>query len=98
MVISVYVPQDLGEKCMLWNYLLQVINRWDDHVLVIGDFNEVKSEAERFGLTLNASGLLAFNDFIAAFFHLDVPFGGYNYTWSLSSGEKMSKLDRFLVP
>ncbi|GJY99671.1 RNA-directed DNA polymerase, eukaryota [Tanacetum coccineum] len=66
LIISVYAPQELAEKKMLWNYLNLVINRWKGDVIVIGDFNEVHSEDKRYGSIFNALGAAAFNSFISA--------------------------------
>ncbi|GJX85760.1 RNA-directed DNA polymerase, eukaryota [Tanacetum coccineum] len=63
---GVYAPQELVEKKMLWNYLNLVINRWKGDVIVMGDFNEVRSEDERYGSIFNARGAAAFNSFISA--------------------------------
>nr|GEU58001.1 RNA-directed DNA polymerase, eukaryota, nucleotide-binding alpha-beta plait domain protein [Tanacetum cinerariifolium] len=41
LIISVYAPQDLGEKKMLWQYLNHMIDRWKYDVIVMGGFNEV---------------------------------------------------------
>ncbi|GJY66487.1 RNA-directed DNA polymerase, eukaryota, reverse transcriptase zinc-binding domain protein [Tanacetum coccineum] len=78
LVISVYAPQDITVKRSLWGYLCSMIDRWDGECVVLGNFNEVRSEQERFGL-------------------IDLPLGGYSYTWSHKSASKMSKLDRFLI-
>nr|GEW22974.1 RNA-directed DNA polymerase, eukaryota [Tanacetum cinerariifolium] len=40
LVISVYAPQELRGKKMLWDYLVMVICNWDGEVVVMGDFNE----------------------------------------------------------
>ncbi|GJW75401.1 RNA-directed DNA polymerase, eukaryota [Tanacetum coccineum] len=40
LVISVYAPQELRDKKMLWDYLVTVICNWDGEVVVMGDFNE----------------------------------------------------------
>nr|GEX22832.1 RNA-directed DNA polymerase, eukaryota [Tanacetum cinerariifolium] len=66
LIISVYAPQKLAEKKMLWNYLNLVINRWKGVVIMMGDFNEVRSENERYGSIFNARGVAAFNSFISA--------------------------------
>ncbi|GJX89318.1 RNA-directed DNA polymerase, eukaryota [Tanacetum coccineum] len=69
----------------------------DSFVAVRGDFNEVRSEHERFGTIFNVSGAKAFNHFISTSGLIDLPLKGYSYTWSIKSTSKMSKLDRFLV-
>ncbi|GJX91166.1 RNA-directed DNA polymerase, eukaryota, reverse transcriptase zinc-binding domain protein [Tanacetum coccineum] len=97
LIISVYAPQDLAEKKMLWQYLNILIDRWNGDVIVMGDFNEVRHKDERYGFIFHARGADAFNSFISAGGLLEVPSGGYSFTWSHNSALKMSKLDRFLV-
>nr|GFB76929.1 RNA-directed DNA polymerase, eukaryota [Tanacetum cinerariifolium] len=65
LIISVYAPQELSEKKMLWQYLVHVICGWNGDVIIMSDFNEVCIEAERFGSTFNARGAAAFNSFIS---------------------------------
>ncbi|GJR09737.1 RNA-directed DNA polymerase, eukaryota, reverse transcriptase zinc-binding domain protein [Tanacetum coccineum] len=40
LIVSVYAPQELNEKKMLWDYLTHVINNWKGEVIIMGDFNE----------------------------------------------------------
>nr|GEX72061.1 RNA-directed DNA polymerase, eukaryota [Tanacetum cinerariifolium] len=40
LIISVYAPQELLEKWMLWQYLNHIINGWKGDVIIMGDFNE----------------------------------------------------------
>ncbi|GKA61956.1 hypothetical protein Tco_0761475 [Tanacetum coccineum] len=42
-------------------------------------------------------GSIAFNSFISAGGLVEVPSGGYSFTWVYKSATKMSKLDRFLI-
>ncbi|GJT78022.1 RNA-directed DNA polymerase, eukaryota [Tanacetum coccineum] len=65
LVISVYAPQELRDKKMLWDYLLSVICNWDGEVVTMGDFNEVRDCSERFGSVFNKKGAEVFNNFIA---------------------------------
>ncbi|GKC07018.1 RNA-directed DNA polymerase, eukaryota, partial [Tanacetum coccineum] len=97
LVISVYAPQELSEKKLLWNYLNHLIDGWKGDVIVMGDFNEVRSANERFGSIFNARGATIFNSFIASGGLVEVPSGGYSFTWSHKSAVKMSKLDRFFA-
>ncbi|GJQ94394.1 RNA-directed DNA polymerase, eukaryota [Tanacetum coccineum] len=97
LVISVYAPQDMSEKRDLWVYLSSMINRWDGETVVMGDFNEVRTEHERCGSLFNSLGANAFNNFISSAGLIDIPLGGYSFTWTHKSASKMSKLDRFLV-
>ncbi|GJS42895.1 RNA-directed DNA polymerase, eukaryota [Tanacetum coccineum] len=65
LIISVYAPQELSEKRELWEYLHCIINRWDGETVIMGDFNEVHLERERFGSIVNQQGYTAFNNFIS---------------------------------
>ncbi|GJT60190.1 RNA-directed DNA polymerase, eukaryota [Tanacetum coccineum] len=97
LIITVYALQELSEKRMLWQYLNHLIDGWKGDVIVMGDFNEVRSAEERFGSIFNVRGAAAFNSFITSGGLIEVPSGGYSFTWSHKSAAKMSKLDRFLV-
>ncbi|GKB49944.1 RNA-directed DNA polymerase, eukaryota, reverse transcriptase zinc-binding domain protein [Tanacetum coccineum] len=96
-IISIYAPQDLREKKLLWEYLSLVISNWKGEIVVMGDFNEVRSPNERYGSVFNPQGANIFNQFISAAGLEEIPLGGCKYTWCHKSGTKMSKLDRFLV-
>ncbi|GJT48902.1 RNA-directed DNA polymerase, eukaryota [Tanacetum coccineum] len=63
-VISLYAPQELREKKMVWDYLILVLNNWNGEVVIMGDFNEVRTQKERHGSVFNAQGADAFNLFI----------------------------------
>nr|GEV05413.1 RNA-directed DNA polymerase, eukaryota [Tanacetum cinerariifolium] len=65
MIIAVYAPQELSEKKMLWDYLTLVINNWRGKVIIMGDFNEVRKQEERYEMIFNARGADAFNLFIS---------------------------------
>ncbi|GJZ66329.1 RNA-directed DNA polymerase, eukaryota [Tanacetum coccineum] len=53
LMVGIYAPQDLCEKRMLWNYLHEVLSRWQGEAIVMGDFNEVRFPSERHGLVFN---------------------------------------------
>ncbi|GJT01969.1 RNA-directed DNA polymerase, eukaryota [Tanacetum coccineum] len=93
LIISVYAHQELSEKRDLWDYLHLIINRWDGETVIMGDFNEVRSERERFGYVFNQQGTMVFNNFISSTGLIDLPLDGYAFTWSHKSASKMSKLD-----
>ncbi|PWA99053.1 RNA-directed DNA polymerase, eukaryota, Reverse transcriptase zinc-binding domain protein [Artemisia annua] len=57
----------------------------------------VREAGERFGSTFNERQADIFNAFISNSSLIDVPLGGYKFTWTDKWGSKMSKLDRFLV-
>ncbi|GJT49390.1 RNA-directed DNA polymerase, eukaryota [Tanacetum coccineum] len=97
LLISVYAPQDVTERRALWDYIGHLIDQWDGEYVVLGDFNEVRYDHERFGSIFNELGANAFNQFISSANLVDLPLEGYSYTWAHKSASKMSKLDRFLV-
>ncbi|GJU98233.1 RNA-directed DNA polymerase, eukaryota, reverse transcriptase zinc-binding domain protein [Tanacetum coccineum] len=73
LIISVYALQELSEKKMLWDYLTLVIDNWNGEVVIMGDFNEVHKQAERYGSIFNVQGADAFNSFILAMGLEEVP-------------------------
>ncbi|GJU83108.1 hypothetical protein Tco_1285473 [Tanacetum coccineum] len=58
----------------LWEYISHMIDLWDGECVILGDFNEVRSEHERFGTMFNALGANAFNHFISLAGLVDLPF------------------------
>ncbi|GJR42045.1 RNA-directed DNA polymerase, eukaryota [Tanacetum coccineum] len=97
LFISVYSPQELNLKRVLWSYISGIISRWHGDVVVMGDFNEVRFASERYGSSFHALNFANFNSFIANSNLIDIPLGGYSYTWADKYASNMSKLDRFLV-
>ncbi|GJY21387.1 RNA-directed DNA polymerase, eukaryota [Tanacetum coccineum] len=61
LIVSVYAPQELCEKKMLWDYLILVLNNWNGEVVIMGDFNEVRTQKERYESIFNIQGADAFN-------------------------------------
>ncbi|GKD91455.1 RNA-directed DNA polymerase, eukaryota, reverse transcriptase zinc-binding domain protein, partial [Tanacetum coccineum] len=97
IIISVYAPQELREKKMLWDYLILVLKSWNGDVIIMGDFNEVRTQDERHGSIFNAHGVDSFNLFISSAGLEEVPLDGCKFTWCHKSGSKMSKLDLFFI-
>nr|GEU36253.1 nucleotide-binding alpha-beta plait domain-containing protein [Tanacetum cinerariifolium] len=97
MIITVYAPQEVSEKRMLWEYLNHVIHTWNGEVVIMRDSNKVRSREERYGTTFNKRGADVFNSFISLGGLADVPLEGCSFTWVHKSTSKMSKLDRFLI-
>ncbi|GKE68830.1 RNA-directed DNA polymerase, eukaryota, partial [Tanacetum coccineum] len=50
LIISIYAPQDHNERRLLWDFLHHLIASWDGEYMLMGDFNEVRFDYERFGL------------------------------------------------
>ncbi|GKC58290.1 RNA-directed DNA polymerase, eukaryota [Tanacetum coccineum] len=76
LISSVYAPQDLTEKKKLWGYICTLIDRWEGETVVLGDFNKVWTEHERFGSTFKIHGANAFNNFISTTGLIYLPLGG----------------------
>ncbi|GKA30100.1 RNA-directed DNA polymerase, eukaryota, partial [Tanacetum coccineum] len=97
LIISVYAPQSVSSKRMLWSYLESLITSWNGESLIMGDFNEVRCIEERWGSVFNSHGANAFNSFISNSGLNDIQLEGFSFTWAHPSATKMSKLDRFLM-
>ncbi|GJZ21181.1 RNA-directed DNA polymerase, eukaryota [Tanacetum coccineum] len=97
LFVAIYAPQQGSSKRMLWDYMATLISRWNEEVIMLGDFNEVRSIEEIRGSCFNPTSARAFNKFVLTSGLVDVKMEGYAFTWSHPSGSKMSKLDRFLV-
>ncbi|XP_071741172.1 uncharacterized protein [Rutidosis leptorrhynchoides] len=96
-LVNIYSPQDPIAKIHLWVQLLEFKSQNDGIYIFFGDFNEVRSEEDRYGTLFNVHGATAFNTFISDAGLHDLPLGGRRYSWMNKSGSKMSLLDRFLV-
>nr|GEV14604.1 RNA-directed DNA polymerase, eukaryota [Tanacetum cinerariifolium] len=97
LVITTYASQNLSERRLLWEYLHHLLDSWDGESILLGDFNEVRFEHERYGSVFNPNGANVFNNFIASSSLVDLPIDGYSFTWSHKSASKMSNLARFLI-
>nr|GEW02363.1 RNA-directed DNA polymerase, eukaryota [Tanacetum cinerariifolium] len=95
--ISIYAPQQTSLKKELWDYLLVLLGRWNGEVVLMGDFNDVRSKDERRGSSFSSSGARFFNQFISPSGLSDIKLEGASFTLSHPSATKMSKLDRFLI-
>ncbi|GKE77114.1 RNA-directed DNA polymerase, eukaryota, partial [Tanacetum coccineum] len=73
LFVSVYSPQDLSLKRVLWSFMANIINQWNGEVVVMGDFNEVCDASERYGSIFHAANALEFNDFIVNSHLHDIP-------------------------
>nr|GEZ00469.1 RNA-directed DNA polymerase, eukaryota [Tanacetum cinerariifolium] len=97
LIVAIYAPQSPVLKRTLWEYISGLINRWNGETVVLGKFNEVRSEEERFGSIFNKSCTRDFNCFISSSGLVDIKMEGFSFTWVHPSAKKISKLDRFLV-
>nr|GEX24634.1 RNA-directed DNA polymerase, eukaryota [Tanacetum cinerariifolium] len=91
LLISVYAPQSVSFKRMLWSYLASLITSWNGKSLIIGEFNEVRCIEERWGSVFNVHGANAFNSFISNSGLNDIQLEGYSFTWAHPSATKMTR-------
>ncbi|GJY70812.1 RNA-directed DNA polymerase, eukaryota [Tanacetum coccineum] len=96
-MVNIYAPQDDRKKEELWQILLTFWNENPGSYIIFGDFNVVRNSSERVGSQFNHFSASSFNNFINDGCFWDVPLGGHAYTRLSSSGNKLSKLDRFLI-
>ncbi|GJV89209.1 RNA-directed DNA polymerase, eukaryota [Tanacetum coccineum] len=97
LLVAVYAPQQPGSKRALWDFLSNLVRRWNGEAIIMGDFNDVRTMDERLVSSFNVSSARCFDRFIVSSGLVDVKLEGYSFTWSHPSASKMSKLDRFLV-
>nr|GEX77526.1 RNA-directed DNA polymerase, eukaryota [Tanacetum cinerariifolium] len=90
MVVTVYAPQNDKEKLMLWEFLQQEIGKWEGEVVLMGDFNEVRCKADRFGTCFNEKGARSFNLFIENSGIMEIALGGCHFMWCHKNATKMN--------
>nr|GFA26132.1 RNA-directed DNA polymerase, eukaryota [Tanacetum cinerariifolium] len=90
LLISIYAPQSVSSKHMLWSYLTSLITSWNGESLIMGDFNKVRCIEERWGSVFNVHGANAFNSFISNSGLNDIQLEGYSFIWAHPSATKMS--------
>ncbi|GJT05367.1 RNA-directed DNA polymerase, eukaryota [Tanacetum coccineum] len=49
LFIAIYAPQQTSCKRKLWDYISNIVGRWNGESIIMGDFNEVRSSEERRG-------------------------------------------------
>lgn len=76
MFLVIYAPQGAECKRIIWDNLLQIINSFQGECVLMGDFNEVRDETERFGTIFNSNTVRSFNNFIEQADLSDVSMGG----------------------
>ena len=82
LIISIYAPQPVTAKRQLWDYIASLISQWRGDGIVLGDFNEVRHEEERWGSTFHAQGARLFNSFISNTGLNEVQLEGFSFTWA----------------
>ncbi|GJW21193.1 RNA-directed DNA polymerase, eukaryota [Tanacetum coccineum] len=66
-------PKTYPKEKPFGSILVTFVDQWDGESVILGDFNDVKSEQERFGTNFNASSANAFNQFISTAGLVDLP-------------------------
>ncbi|GJW26877.1 RNA-directed DNA polymerase, eukaryota, partial [Tanacetum coccineum] len=82
LMVLVYFPQDWAGKKQVWESLLRIFSRIEGEIVVMGDFNEVRDVSEWFGTVFHEHAARDFNQFIYDSVLVDVPLGGFSFTWS----------------
>ncbi|GJX07501.1 RNA-directed DNA polymerase, eukaryota, reverse transcriptase zinc-binding domain protein [Tanacetum coccineum] len=96
-MFNIYAPEDDRKKEALWQSILEFMSYNPGHYIIFGDFNAVRNESERIGSLFNSSSASVFTHFIQEGRLWDVPLGGHSFTRINGRGDKLSKLDRFLI-
>ncbi|GJV95253.1 RNA-directed DNA polymerase, eukaryota [Tanacetum coccineum] len=47
LLVAVYAPQQPGSKRALWDFLSNLVRRWNGEAIIMGDFNDVRTMDER---------------------------------------------------
>ncbi|GJY84701.1 RNA-directed DNA polymerase, eukaryota [Tanacetum coccineum] len=82
MIITVYAPQDANEKRVLWFRLHSLVSNFQGESILMGYFNVVHAQDKRLGSIFNMSLADDFNEFILDTELIDLPLGGYRFTWA----------------
>ncbi|GKB65918.1 RNA-directed DNA polymerase, eukaryota, reverse transcriptase zinc-binding domain protein, partial [Tanacetum coccineum] len=96
-MLNMYAPQDDRKKQELWRLILQFMASKPGNYFIFGDFNVVRYAYERIGSSFNSRSSNDFNQFLNEGSLYDLPLGGHAFTRISSDGEKLSRLDRFLI-
>nr|GEX63821.1 RNA-directed DNA polymerase, eukaryota [Tanacetum cinerariifolium] len=78
---------------IMGNWLPNNKNIWNGEVLLMRDFNEVRLKEERYGSIFNSRGAATFNSFIVDSGLVEVPSGGFSFTWSHRASASNPKKD-----
>ncbi|XVF70808.1 hypothetical protein PTKIN_Ptkin11bG0191400 [Pterospermum kingtungense] len=94
---NVYAPNDESERSRFFDELSRVLDNAGCPWILGGDFNIVRSEEEKIGLTYNMVAMSNFSSFIESVGLVDLPLSGGRFTWSSNRDlPTFCRLDRFL--
>lgn len=97
LLLNMYGPQLSSQKRALWANLSPVIRNFEGPIGVLGDFSVVRRPDEHSGCRYKPISAADFNSFLREIELSVVKQGGQRFTWVSWDGQKMSKLDRFLL-
>ncbi|XP_076942323.1 uncharacterized protein LOC143612158 [Bidens hawaiensis] len=98
-IVNVFAPQKVGEKRVLWDSLLGLMQGKLGMWIFFEDFNSVRWVEERKKSKFNVRAAHDFNNFIneACLQEFNMQGNKFTYLTSIGDSIKMSKIDRFLV-
>nr|GEY21440.1 hypothetical protein [Tanacetum cinerariifolium] len=82
LIVVIYAPQSAVLKRTLWEYISILINRWNGETLILGDFNEVRSEDECFGSIFSPSSARSVKDIRLVLDDLFLPSSNEAIRWA----------------
>ncbi|KAI3794371.1 hypothetical protein L1987_37001 [Smallanthus sonchifolius] len=95
--INVYAPQGVSAKRRLWHDLAILVDSLEGLILLVGDFNAVRTADERKNSIFKPVCARNFNEFIYKCGLLEYSMQGRRFTCVRNNGKKLSKIDRVLV-
>lgn len=80
---AIYASPRFHERCVLWNNLTNVANLHNKPWVIVGDFNEVLLEGEKYGgRMISANRSLLFKECLDTCGIMDLGFNGPRFTWT----------------
>lgn len=81
--IAIYTSLRFHERCILWNNLKNAANLHNKPWIIVGDFNEVLVEEDKFGgRMISANRSLIFKECLDFCNMVDLGFNGPYFTWT----------------
>ncbi|XP_071700122.1 uncharacterized protein [Rutidosis leptorrhynchoides] len=80
-MVNVYASQDPREKAAIWSALRDFMDVHQGVYMLLGDFNVVRDESERFGSIFSEEEACVLKFFLDTACLVDLPIGGRAFTW-----------------
>ena len=81
MIGVIYDYHNIFYKRRLWNELLNMKTNLNVPIMLLGDFNEVRSTQERRGYSVLSRSMEEFGEWINDIGLVELPLMGRKYTW-----------------